>query len=77
MTRRTIHYRHRRQPGHLCRPAFENIGRGFGLRGHEMRDLSIVPKLFANFSAQRDIQISDKMTAAAIRKTIKHGHGKL
>jgi acetolactate synthase I/II/III large subunit len=77
MTRRTIHYRHRRQPGHLCRPAFGNIGRGFGLRGHEMRDLSIVPKLFANFSAQRDIQISDKMTAAAIRKTIKHGHGKL
>ena len=34
------------------RPAFENIARGFGLRGHEIRDVSIIPKLFANFSGQ-------------------------
>ena len=64
------------------RPAFENIARGFGLRGHEIRDVSIIPKLFANFSAQGEseiwnIQISDKVTAPAIRQTIKRGHGKL
>jgi hypothetical protein len=27
------------------RPAFENIARGFGLRGHEIRDVSVIPKL--------------------------------
>jgi len=64
------------------RPAFENIARGFGLRGHEIRDVSIIPALFASFSAQGEseiwnIQISDKVTAAAIRQTIKRGHGKL
>ncbi len=34
------------------RPAFENIARGFGLRGHEIRDVSAIPKLFAEFAAQ-------------------------
>ena len=33
------------------RPALENIARGFGLRGHEIRDLSLIPKLFADFVA--------------------------
>ena len=28
------------------RPAFENIARGFGLRGAEIRDISAIPKLF-------------------------------
>jgi hypothetical protein len=32
------------------RPALDNIARGFGLRGHEIRDVSVVPKLFADFS---------------------------
>src|SRR5262245_18754720 len=64
------------------RPAFGTIARGFGLRSHEIRDVSIIPKLFANFSAQGEseiwnIQISDKVTAPAIRQTIKRGHGKL
>jgi acetolactate synthase I/II/III large subunit len=64
------------------RPAFENIARGFGLRGAEIRDISGIPKLFANFCAQGEseiwnIQISDKVTAPAIRQTIKRGHGKM
>jgi acetolactate synthase I/II/III large subunit len=64
------------------RPAFENVGRGFGLRGHEIRDVSIIPKLFANLSAQAEseiwnIQISDKVMAPAICQTIKRGHGKV
>jgi acetolactate synthase I/II/III large subunit len=64
------------------RPAFKNIARGFGLRGHEIRDVSIIPKLFANFSEQGEseiwnIQISDKVTAPAIRQTIKRRHGRL
>ena len=50
------------------RPAFENIARGFGLRGHEIRDVSVIPKLFADFTAQGEseiwnIQISDQVTA--------------
>ena len=64
------------------RPAFENIARGFGLRGAEIRDISAIPKLFADFCAQGEsevwnIQISDKVTAPAIRQTIKRGHGKM
>jgi thiamine pyrophosphate-dependent acetolactate synthase large subunit-like protein len=64
------------------RPAFENIARGFGLRGHEIRDVSIIPKLFADFTAQGDseiwnIQISDQVTAPVIRQTIKRGHGNM
>jgi thiamine pyrophosphate-dependent acetolactate synthase large subunit-like protein len=64
------------------RPAFENIARGFGLRGAELRDISAIPKLFADFCAQGEsevwnIQISDKVTAPAIRQTIKRGHGKM
>src|SRR6266446_2668849 len=61
------------------RSALENIARGFGLRGHEIRDVSVIPKLFADFAAQGEsemwnIQISDKVTAPVIRQTIKRGH---
>ena len=64
------------------RPAFENIARGFGPRGNERRDVSVIPKLFADFAAQGDseiwnIQISDKVTAPVIRQTIKRGHGNM
>ena len=64
------------------RPAFEDIARGFGLRGHEIRDVSVIPKLFADFVAQGEteiwnIQISDKVTAPAIRQTIKRGLGNM
>jgi acetolactate synthase I/II/III large subunit len=64
------------------RPALENIARGFGLRGHEIRDVALIPKLFADFAAQGDsevwnIQISDKVTAPVIRQTIKRGHGNM
>ena len=64
------------------RPALENIARGFGLRGHEIRDVSVIPKLFADFAAQGEsemwnIQISDKVTAPVIRQTIKRGHGNM
>jgi len=64
------------------RPALENIARGFGLRGHEVRDVALIPKLFADFAAQGDsevwnIQISDKVTAPVIRQTIKRGHGNM
>ena len=60
----------------------ENIARGFGLRGHEIRDVSVIPKLFADFLAQGEseiwnIQISDKVTAPVIRQTIKRGHGNM
>jgi thiamine pyrophosphate-dependent acetolactate synthase large subunit-like protein len=62
------------------RPAFENIARGFGLRGHEIRDVSVIPKLFADFTAQGDseiwnIQITDQITAPIMRQTMKRGHG--
>ncbi len=62
------------------RPPFEAIARGFGLRGAEVRDLSAVPKLFAEFSAQGEseiwnIQISDQVTAPSMRKTMARGHG--
>jgi thiamine pyrophosphate-dependent acetolactate synthase large subunit-like protein len=64
------------------RPAFENIARGFGLRGHEIRDVSGIPKLFAEFTAQGEseiwnIQISDQVTAPVIRTLIKRGHGNM
>ena len=64
------------------RPALENIARGFGLRGHEIRDVSGIPKLFADFAAQGEseiwiIQISDKVTAPMIRQIIKRGHGNM
>ena len=60
----------------------ENIARGFGLRGHEIRDVSVIPKLFADFAAQGEsemwnIQISDQVTAPVIRQTIKRGHGNM
>jgi acetolactate synthase I/II/III large subunit len=62
------------------RPPLDNIARGFGLRGHEIRDVSVIPKLFADFVSQGEselwnIQISDKVTAPVIRQTIKRGHG--
>ena len=62
------------------RPAFENIARGFGLRGNEIRDVSVIPKLFADFTAQGEseiwnIQISDQVTAPLMRQTVKRGHG--
>ena len=50
------------------RSALENIARGFGLRGHEICDVSVIPW---------NIQISDKVTAPAIRQTIKRGHGNM
>lgn len=66
------------------RPKFEEIAKGFGLRGHEIRegDLGKIPTLFADFCAQGEsevwnIQISDKVTAPIIRQTIKRGHGKM
>ena len=64
------------------RPALEKIAHGFGLRGHEVRDVSLIPKLFADFVAQGEtevwnIQISDKVTAPVIRQTIKRGHGNM
>src|SRR5947209_9330531 len=64
------------------RPPLEAIARGFGLRGHEIRDLSMIPKLFADFAAQGEtelwnIQISDQVTAPVIRATIKRGHGNM
>ena len=64
------------------RHAFENIARGFGLRSHEIRDVSVIPKLFAEFAAQGDseiwnVEISDKVVAPVIRQTIKRGHGNM
>jgi thiamine pyrophosphate-dependent acetolactate synthase large subunit-like protein len=64
------------------RPPLENIAKGFGLRGHEIRDVSVIPKLFADFAAQGEseiwnIQISDQVTAPVIRQTIKRGHGNM
>jgi hypothetical protein len=64
------------------RPGLDNIARGFGLRGHDIRDVSVVPKLFADFVAQGDsktwnIQISDQVTAPVIRQIIKRGHGNM
>ncbi len=62
------------------RPAFENIARGFGLRGTEIRDVAVIPKLFEDFRKQGEseiwnIQISDQVTAPTIRKIISRGHG--
>ena len=64
------------------RPAFERIARGFDLRGHEIRDVSVIPKLFADFTAQGEseiwnIQITDQVTAPIMRQTMKRGHGKM
>ena len=64
------------------RPKFEEIARGFGLRGREIRDVSNVGQYFAEFDAQSEsevwnIQISDKVTAPIMRQTIKRGHGKM
>ncbi len=64
------------------RPAFEKIAHGFGLRGHEVRDVSVIPKLFADFIAQGEseiwnIQISDQVTAPVMRQTVKRGHGNM
>ena len=63
------------------RPAFEKIARGFDLRGHEIRDVSVIPKLFADFTAQGEseiwnIQITDQVTAPIMRQTMKRGHGR-
>ena len=62
------------------RPPFEDIARGFGIRGVEVRDLSQLPELFAAFEAQGEsevwnIQISDQVTAPSMRKIIARGHG--
>jgi thiamine pyrophosphate-dependent acetolactate synthase large subunit-like protein len=62
------------------RPAFEKIATGFGLRGNEIRDVSVIPKLFADFTAQGEseiwnIQISDQVIAPVMRQTVKRGHG--
>jgi thiamine pyrophosphate-dependent acetolactate synthase large subunit-like protein len=63
-------------------PALEKIAPGFGLRGHKIPDVSVIPKLFTDFGAQGDsemwnIQISDQVTAPVIRQTIKRGHGNM
>jgi len=47
-----------------------------------IRDVSAIPKLFADFTAQGEsemwnIQISDKVMAPVIRQTIKRGHGNM
>src|SRR3974377_1443414 len=34
------------------RPPLENIARGFGLRGHEIRDVSVIPNFFHAFAAR-------------------------
>jgi acetolactate synthase-1/2/3 large subunit len=62
--------------------SIHHIARGFGLRGREIRDVSVIPKLFADFAAQGtsemwNIQISDQVTAPVIRQTIKRGHGNI
>ena len=62
------------------RPPFHEIARGFGLRGAEITDLGQVPALFDAFAAQDqsevwNIQISDRVTAPTMRKTIARGHG--
>jgi thiamine pyrophosphate-dependent acetolactate synthase large subunit-like protein len=62
------------------RPAFEDIALGFGLRGNEIRDVSVIPKLFRDFTAQGEseiwnIQISDQVIAPVMRQTVKRGHG--
>ena len=62
------------------RPAFEKIATGFGLRGNEIRDVSVIPKLFKDFTAQGEseiwnIQISDQVIAPVMRQTVKRGHG--
>ena len=64
------------------RPAFEKIARGFDLRGHEICDVSVIPKLFADFTAQGEtetwnIQISYDVMAPIMRQTVKRGHGKM
>ena len=50
------------------------------LRGNEVRDVSVIPKLFADFAGQGEteiwnIQISDKIVAPVMRQTVKRGHG--
>ena len=64
----------------FARPVFENIAKGFGLRGNEIRDVSVIPKLFKDFVAQGEseiwnIQISDQVIAPVMRATVKRGHG--
>jgi hypothetical protein len=64
------------------RPAFEKIATGFGLRGNEIRDVSVIPKLFKDFTAQGEseiwnIQISDQVIAPVMRQTVKRGHGNM
>ena len=50
------------------------------LRGNEIRDVSVIPKLFKDFEAQGEseiwnIQISDQVVAPVMRATVKRGHG--
>ena len=74
--------RPRRQLALFGRPPPNDIARGFGPRGHEIRDVSNIPELFADFAAQGEseiwnIQISDKVNAPVIRATIQRGHGNM
>ena len=45
--------------------------------GHEIRDVSVIPKLFADFAAQGESEIgtsnSDQVTAPAIRRAVSAG----
>jgi hypothetical protein len=50
------------------RPPLENIARGFGLRGHEIRDVAVIPKLFADFTAQGESEVLD-------HPDLRPGHG--
>jgi len=67
----------------VFRPArVRNIARGFGLRGHEIRDVSVIPKLFAGLhraGRKRNLEHSDlrQGQAPVIRQTIKRGHGNM
>jgi hypothetical protein len=72
--------RRRRRLGRV-RPARVRGHRApLGLRGHEIRDVPVIPKLFADFTAQGEaeiwnIQITDQVTAPIMRQTVKRGHG--
>lgn len=62
------------------RTSFEDIARGFGLRGANVTDPAQLPALFAAFDTQDqaevwNLQISDVVTAPTMRKIIQRGHG--
>jgi hypothetical protein len=56
------------------RSAFENIARGFGLRGHEIRDVSVIPKLFADFAAQGESEMWKHASARTLLNLSPEGY---